>query len=105
MRRHSGSTQKPVPKSCSVAGATLGTRAVQPTEDGRDFFFSFNLNAVIGRTVLLKSCAEATEMSETIVTSRRNEHRIEIERTLCRDIRFPPTLNHSGSDVLHLLIQ
>src|SRR5260370_38691370 len=107
MRRHSGSKQKPVPKPASSPRAILGLSAAKSTEDGNDFFsFNFSLNSVIGRTVLLKSCANTTEVSDTnlnrswkavwLGTARRkNEQTIKIERTLRKIIRCRPTVNQS----------
>src|SRR6266699_3115856 len=107
MRRHSGSKQKPVPKSASSPRVILGLSAAKSTEDGNDFFgFNFSLNSVIGRTVLLKSCANTTEVSGTNLNRsgkavwlgaarRKNEQTIKIERTLRKIIRCRPTLNQS----------
>src|SRR6266699_119320 len=105
MRRHSGSKQKPVPKSASSPRAILGLSAAKSTEDGNDFFsFNFSLNSVIGRTVLLKSCASITEVRGTNLNRsgkavwpsaarRKNEQTTKIKRTLRKIIRRRPTLN------------
>src|SRR6266705_2446240 len=121
MRRHSGSKQKPVPKSASSLRVILGLSPAKSTEDGNDFFgfnFSFSLNSVIGRTVLLRSCANTTEVSGTNLNRsgkavwlgaarRKNEQTIKIERTLRKIIRCRPTLNQSvnqdGTDSLFVL--
>src|SRR6266704_4472782 len=107
MRRHSGSKQKAVPKSASSPRVILGLSAAKSTEEGNDFFsFNFSLNSVIGSTVLLKSCANTTELrgtngnrSEKTVwlgaARRKNEKRIKIERTLRKIMRCRPTLNQS----------
>src|SRR6266702_4546956 len=98
MRRHSGSKQKPVPKSASSPRVILGLSAAKSTEEGNDFFsFHFSLNSVIGRTVLLKSCANTTELRGTNLGAarRKNEKTIKIERTLRKIIRYRPTLNQS----------
>src|SRR5216684_5843672 len=88
MRRHSGSRQKPVPKSTSTPGSTAGP-------DNFNFTFTFTFNSVIGRTVMLKSGSWATAERD------RHEYTIKIGMILSEVIRH----HRVCSDALHTRFQ